>query len=126
MKYIALGVGAGILLYALWRTFYLRLYGRRTLGTVVGVRKDNSDDTMLFYPIVKFTTAAGATLELESNVGTSGAKDFFHPGRQVDILYSPTNPKLFVIVGYDAAVLQAILLLVAFVGGIIYWISTLQ
>jgi hypothetical protein len=126
VKYIVIGIGIAIFLYALGRTLYLRLRGKRTLGTVTGVRKDESGDGTLFYPTIKFTTDAGVTIEQESNVGTSGAKDFFHLGRQVEIFYSPTNPKLFAIVGYDTEVILLVLLLFAIIGSVLYWASTQQ
>jgi hypothetical protein len=126
VKYLPLGIAIAIFLYVLFRTLYLQLWGSRTLGTVVGVRKDDSGDSTIFYPIVKFTTTSGVTVEAECTAGTSGAKDFFHPGRQVEILYSPTNPKVFAIAGYDSTVILYIGLLAAFIGGIFYWVSTRQ
>jgi hypothetical protein len=121
-----IAVAGALFLYWLIRTCYLRLRGKRTLGTVTGVRKDESSDSTVFYPIIKFTTDSGVTIEQESNVGTSGAKDFFHPGRQVEVLYSPTNPELFAIVGYDSEVILLIFLLLAIIGGVCYWGATQQ
>jgi hypothetical protein len=126
VNYLVLGIGVAILGYAIFRVYYLRLYGRRTLGTIVGLRKDDSGDGTVYYPIVKFTTDAGITIELESGLGTSEANDFFRIGQQVDILYAPKRPKMFSIVGYDSDVLLGVLLIAAFVGGVFYWISTVQ
>jgi hypothetical protein len=124
--FFCIAIAGALFFYWLSRTVYLRLRGKRTLGTVTGVRKDESGDGTVFYPIIKFTTDSGVTIEQESNVGTSGAEDFFHPGRQVEVLYSPTNPKLFAIVGYDAAVVLCVMLLLAIIGGICYWGTTQQ
>jgi hypothetical protein len=126
VKYIAIGIGVSILVYALFRIFYLRLYGSRTLGTIVGVRKDSSSDSTVFYPIVKFTTDAGVTLELESSFGSSQTNDFFRVGQQVDILYAPKHPKMFSIVGHDSHVLISVVLLLAIIGGVLYWFNTRQ
>jgi hypothetical protein len=126
VKYVALGVVATIFFYTLFRALRLRLYGARTTGTVTGLRRDDSGDGPVFHPLVRFTTHTGVSVEVESGFGMSNGVDFFYVGRQVDILYLPRNPRVFTIVGYESETILYLMLGAAFVGGVFYWISTVQ
>ena len=60
-------------------------------GTVVDLsRRSNSEGTVLFYPVVRFVTANGETIEFVSSSGSAPALE--SPGDRVEVLYDPDDP----------------------------------
>jgi hypothetical protein len=89
-----LSLGIGILALAAGAVFTVLTArfvagSERAEGTVVDrVRSvDEEDDSVSFYPVVRFTTAAGRTVRFESNVSTSD-----EIGDEVEVLYDPDDP----------------------------------
>lgn len=63
----------------------------RTTGTVIELSSEFSDGDEVFYPIVRFTTAEGRSVEFESSSGSSPPSESV--GDQVDVLYDPDDPE---------------------------------
>jgi hypothetical protein len=63
----------------------------RTTGTVIDLsRQTDSDGTVTFNPIVRFTTADGRTVQFVSSSSSSSPPDL---GDTVDVLYDPDDPR---------------------------------
>ncbi|MFF4776862.1 DUF3592 domain-containing protein [Microtetraspora fusca] len=80
-------VGAGLLANA-------RAFRRRALraqGHVVGLRRSDSSDGVVFYPIVRFATAYGQPVEAESRFGSNPPSA--RPGQTVTVMYDPADPR---------------------------------
>jgi Protein of unknown function (DUF3592) len=64
----------------------------RADGTVVALdRVEDEDDADLYYPVVKFTTADGRTIEFRSSSGSSPPSH--SEGDSVEVLYDPDDPQ---------------------------------
>ena len=63
----------------------------RTTGTVIDLSEDfSSDDGTVYYPVVRFTTAEGRTVEFRSSTGSSPPPDV---GDRVEVLYDSDDPQ---------------------------------
>lgn len=51
----------------------------------------DGDSSFVYYPVVRFTTNAGEPTVFEANAGSNPPA--FTLGQQVEVLYSPQNPK---------------------------------
>jgi uncharacterized protein DUF3592 len=70
----------------------LRTYGRRVPGVVVRLRFDpNEHGGGQYYPVLRFQTHDGDTVETESDLGTNPAP--VRPGQQVAVVYDPAKPR---------------------------------
>jgi Protein of unknown function (DUF3592) len=64
----------------------------RTTGTVIDLsRKTDSEGEVAYYPVVRFTTAEGRTVEFVSSSGSSPASK--SEGDRVEVLYDPDDPR---------------------------------
>ena len=59
------------------------------MGTVQGLRPERIDRTTVYFPLITFTTAAGAAVTAESKSSHSGA---YRIGQKISVLYDPANP----------------------------------
>lgn len=60
-------------------------------GTVIDVsQKTDSEGAVAFYPVVRFTTAEGRTVEFVSSSGSSSSGSV---GDRVEVLYDPDHPQ---------------------------------
>ncbi|GAA4386241.1 DUF3592 domain-containing protein [Hymenobacter koreensis] len=105
MTYLIGSILLGIWGWIAWRILYLRLKGRSTVGTVVKLIKDDTGDGTVYFPVIAFDTAEGLHIEAKSVHGTEEAGGYFCIGDKVNVIYSPNNPQLFAIKGYDSAAL---------------------
>jgi hypothetical protein len=121
MEFLLAGAFIAMFLYAAYRVLYLHLRGKRTIGTIVELRRDDSGDGVVFHPKVKFTTNTGTTIIAESTFGTPEAGTFYRVGEEVEIRYSASKPTFFAIVGYDVAAVLMLLLFAAGTCAILYW-----
>jgi Protein of unknown function (DUF3592) len=64
----------------------------RATGTVVDLdrRRSSSDGALLFYPVVRFTTANGEAIEFVDSTGSRPPLET--PGDRVEVLYDPDDP----------------------------------
>jgi Protein of unknown function (DUF3592) len=62
----------------------------RATGTVIDLSSSLSEGSFTYYPIVRFTTAEGRTVEFQSPSGSSSPPDV---GDRVEVLYDPDNPR---------------------------------
>lgn len=89
---LALGVGL-LLVAAVWFVHTKRFVAgaERATGTVVDLSsRTNSEGDVLFYPVVRFTTAQGRTVQFVSSSGSSPASKSV--GDRVEVLYDPDDP----------------------------------
>jgi hypothetical protein len=80
----------GFLLVDAFRTRRLLQIGAMARGTVVGADEDTDEDGTTYYPVVRFPTADGRTVEFTSAVGYSSKPDV---GGAVDVRYLPHDPE---------------------------------
>lgn len=89
--FIVVGVGlivVGLVLTALTARFVSN--ADSATGTVVDLsRERDSEGAILFYPVVRFTTADGRTVEFRSSSGSGSPPQ---PGDMVEVLYEPDDP----------------------------------
>jgi Protein of unknown function (DUF3592) len=62
----------------------------RTTGTVIDLDARTSDGDLVYYPMVRFTTAGGRRVEFTSSSGSSSPPDV---GDRVEVLYDPDDPQ---------------------------------
>jgi hypothetical protein len=63
----------------------------RATGTVIDLsRETDSEGTVTFNPVVRFTTADGRTVQFVSSSGSSSPAEV---GDSVDVLYDPDDPR---------------------------------
>ena len=62
----------------------------RAAGTVIELRSEVSDGDEVFYPVVRFTTAEGRSVEFVSSSGSSPPSESV--GDEVEVLYDPDDP----------------------------------
>lgn len=90
-----LGIGVVLLVAAaVTSVLELRFLARaeRAPGTVIDVsRHTDSEGTVTFRPVVRFTIETGETIEFVSSSGSSVASKSV--GDQVEVLYDPDDPK---------------------------------
>jgi hypothetical protein len=97
VAWLVLGIGALILLGGLALgvgSLRLVLYGERSSGEVVEIRRDGD----MYSPVVRFPLASGEMQEV-TDLG-SGAPDFA-VGDRVPVLYMPENPESFRLATFD-------------------------
>jgi hypothetical protein len=64
----------------------------RATGTVIDLSsRTDSDGTVVYHPIVRFTTAEGRTVQFVSGSGSSPAAQ--SEGDSVEVLYDPDDPQ---------------------------------
>jgi hypothetical protein len=87
-------LGVGVLIFVVGAVIGVFAYrfiagSEEADGTVIDLKEsyDSQDDTTVYYPIVRFTTAEGRTVEFESNVSSS-----HDVGDRVEVLYDPDDP----------------------------------
>jgi hypothetical protein len=61
----------------------------RTQGVVQSIRAERLDRTTVYFPVIRFTTTAGAAVTAESKTSHSGV---YQIGQSIRILYDPKNP----------------------------------
>jgi len=90
--FLVLGVGALIAaVVTLVLTLRFVAGAERATGTVIDLsRETDSEGAVVFYPILRFTTAEGRTLEFRSSTGSSFPPQ---PGDRVEVLYDPDDPQ---------------------------------
>ncbi len=94
VKYVFGGVGAVMLVAALYWTFHIRSFIARASpaeGTVidlVAVRSNSGSPT--WKPVVRYIAADGRERQFTSSVSTSPPR--YRPGEKVQVLYSITDP----------------------------------
>jgi hypothetical protein len=89
--FYALGVLAvvwAVLAYRSERRFLRK--ARRVEGVVVGLNQRAASMSTIYFPVVRYTTAAGATLTTSSR--DSKSKRSYPIGRAVPVLYDPDQP----------------------------------
>jgi hypothetical protein len=59
-------------------------------GTVIDLSEDSTSDGTVYYPVVRFTTAEGRTVEFRSSTGSSSPPDV---GDRVEVLYDSDDPQ---------------------------------
>ncbi|MEV0975074.1 DUF3592 domain-containing protein [Microtetraspora glauca] len=79
-------LGAGLLINA--RNFRKRAL--RAQGQVVGLRRSESSEGYVYYPILRFTTVYGQVVQAESDVGSDPPSA--RQGQHVAIMYDPADP----------------------------------
>lgn len=62
----------------------------RATGTVIDLDSRTDSDGVTFYPVVRFTTAEGRTVEFVSSSGSSPPSESV--GDEVEVLYDPDDP----------------------------------
>ncbi len=90
-----LAIGVGMLIVAavmLVRTVWFVAEAEHATGTVVDLFRDSdSDGTVSNYPVVRFVTADGETIEFVSSTSSSFPVSE-SPGDRVEVLYDPDDP----------------------------------
>ena len=61
----------------------------RATGVVQSVRAERMDRTTVYYPIIRFTTAAGVPVTAESKTSRSGG---YPIGQTLPVIYDPDHP----------------------------------
>ena len=61
----------------------------RATGVVQSLRAERMERTTMYFPVITFTTAAGATVTAESKTSKSGGLPI---GKSIAILYDPAHP----------------------------------
>ena len=60
-------------------------------GTVVALRLSRSSDSSAYYPVVRYATADGRTIEFVSSAGSNPPS--YSEGEKVQVLFQPANPR---------------------------------
>lgn len=87
----------GVVLLVVCPIFFVRTLqfvagAERVTGTVIDLsRESDSEGTVTFYPVVRFTTADGRTVEFVSSSGSSPPSESV--GDRVEVLYDPDDPQ---------------------------------
>jgi uncharacterized protein DUF3592 len=81
-----LAVAWALFAYVLQRRFLSRSV--RASGVVEALKEERLGRTPMYFPVIRFTTAAGASMSVESHTTQSGLR----VGQTVRILYDPRNP----------------------------------
>jgi len=84
----ALAVVWAVLAYRSQRRFLSRAL--RASGLVVGLNESQGKGGTVYFPVVRYTTAAGATLTTTSK--DSKSKRRYPIGRAIPVLYDPDQP----------------------------------
>jgi hypothetical protein len=91
-------VGIVLLIIGVWITadkLDLVSNGMRADGTVVDLKREysssNGSSSYVYYPIVKFRTEGGGTIEFRSSVGSSHSS--YSRGEGVTVVYDPNDPE---------------------------------
>ena len=90
---VCLALGVGLLLASAATFVHTKRFvagAERATGTVIDLSVDFSSDGTVYYPVVRFTTAEGRTVEFRSSSGSSSQPDV---GDRVDVLYDPDDPQ---------------------------------
>jgi hypothetical protein len=62
----------------------------RATGVVESLRAERMERSTVYFPVIRFTTAAGATVTAESKTSKSSG---YPIGQTISILYDPSDPK---------------------------------
>jgi hypothetical protein len=117
--FFAIGVVALVVgVVTLVRTVQFVQRAEHATGTVIDLsRETDSEGSVTFYPVVRFTTGVGKTIEFKSSSGSSPPSH--SEGDTVDVLYDPDDPNDARLSGlFDLWLLPAVALAlgVAFLG----------
>jgi hypothetical protein len=112
LAFLALGVGLLIVgAVVLVRTVRFVADAEHATGTVIDMsRERDSEGGVTFYPVVRFTTAAGERIEFVSTSGSNPPSET--PGDRVEVLYNPDDPSAAKLSGLFHVWLLPIILLV--------------
>ena len=58
-------------------------------GTIQSLRPERIDRSIVYFPVITFTTAAGVSVTAESKSSRSGG---YTVGQKISVLYDPNNP----------------------------------
>ncbi|MFC4587802.1 DUF3592 domain-containing protein [Sphaerisporangium corydalis] len=83
------GIGAGLLMSQ--RDF--RRIARKVPGQVVRLRPSRTENGVVYYPTIRFTTVNGQRVEAETGFGTN--PPMARLGAEVGVLYDPERPSRF-------------------------------
>ena len=64
--------------------------GQRTTGSVIALHEQSGSDGSLYYPVVRFVAADGATIDFRDRTGANPPSQ--HVGNQVRVLYGSESP----------------------------------
>jgi hypothetical protein len=91
---VCLALGVGLLLASAATFVHIQRFmagAEHATGTVIDLSEDlSSNDGTVYYPVVRFTTAEGRTVEFRSSTGSSSPPDV---GDRVDVLYDADDPQ---------------------------------
>jgi hypothetical protein len=90
---VCLALGVGMLLASVATFVHTKRFtagAEHATGTVIDLSEDFTSDGTVYYPVVRFTTAAGRTVEFGSSSGSSSPPDV---GDRVEVLYDLDDPQ---------------------------------
>jgi hypothetical protein len=90
---VCLALGVGLLLASAATFVHTKRFmagAEHATGTVIDLSEDSTSDGTVYYPVVRFTTAEGRTVEFRSSTGSSSAPDV---GDRVEVLYDSDDPQ---------------------------------
>jgi hypothetical protein len=94
VRLVVLALGVGLLLASAAAFVHTKRFmagAEHATGTVIDLSEDfSSDDGTVYYPVVRFTTAEGRTVEFRSSTGSSSPPDV---GDRVEVLYDSDDPQ---------------------------------
>lgn len=81
-------VGAG---FAAANSYSFKNSAIKVAGTVFELERQRSDDSFVYYPLVRFITSQGELVEFRSDVGSNPSA--YHRGETVQLLYPADKPE---------------------------------
>lgn len=85
-------VVAGFLVWRFWTEIQMAMKGVQTTGTITNWMSHTEKGKRFFYPMIKFTTAAGVEITYRAEERCEG-EPIYAPGTIVTVKYLPNDPK---------------------------------
>ncbi len=114
------------LINLLYKVKRLTEKGIKVEGIIKDLETTDFDDRGVRYPVVRFSTRDGVTIEGKNNIGVIFGN--FKKGQMVEVCYNPKNPNEFIISSFSSLIFSyvgVILGIVAIIVGVVKIRSTL-